>query len=112
MGNIGNIKHTRRGAAYRPHGFLQYNIDARCKILSFPLKKIILVMDEPKWDFKGQIRVKRHLDVQNEVSHDRNRLEPFRTVWNRLEPVPEPVRFWSCDTSFCTFKRRFTQICH
>ena len=30
--------------------------------------------------FKGQIRGKRHLDVQNEVSHDRNRLEPFKTV--------------------------------
>ena len=35
--------------------------------------------------------------MQNEVSHDRN----------RLEPGPEPGRVWSYDTSFCMFKRRF-----
>ena len=27
---------TRRGAAYRPHGFLQYNIDAKFLNMVFP----------------------------------------------------------------------------
>ena len=41
-----NFTSTRRGAANRPHGILQYNTDARCKIfLGFP--------PEFAWNFRG-----------------------------------------------------------
>ena len=33
--HLQNLLSTRRGAAYRPHGFLQYNIDSRCKLFPF-----------------------------------------------------------------------------
>ena len=57
--------------------------------------------------FKGQIRIKQHLNVQNEVSHDRNRsgTEP-EPIWNRS--VPD--RFQSCDASICTFKHCLNRI--
>ena len=55
-------------------------------------------MNGPQRTFECQIRIKRVSNVQKKVSHDQNRLEPFRTGSAQMH-------FWMSNSDKACFKR-------
>ena len=62
------------------------NVQKRCHMTRTVWNRLEPVPEpvRPKCTFECQIRIKRVSNVQKKVSHDRNRLELFGTVWNRF----------------------------